>query len=127
MKKALFKNSFITGTLFLTIAGVLTRIIGFFYRIFLSRMIGAEGLGIYQLIAPITALGFAITAAGIQTSISKFVSMEIGKNNLRRKAISCHRTCSFFVLISAHKRLIMGKCGLDCPSLDGRRPLYSVT
>lgn len=44
-------------------------------------MIGAEGLGIYQLIAPITALGFAITAAGIQTSISKFVSMEIGKNN----------------------------------------------
>lgn len=75
------KSSFITGTLLLTIAGVLTRIIGFFYRIFLSRTIGAEGLGIYQLISPVMALGFAVTAAGIQTSISKFVSMEIGKKN----------------------------------------------
>lgn len=75
------KSSFITGTLLLTIAGVLTRIIGFFYRIFLSRVIGAEGLGIYQLLSPVTALGFAITAAGIQTAISRFVSTEIGKKN----------------------------------------------
>ena len=55
--------------------------IGFFYRIFLSRTIGAEGLGIYQLIAPVTAICFAFTAAGIQTSISKFVSMEVGRKN----------------------------------------------
>lgn len=75
------KSTFITGTLLLTIAGVFTRIIGFFYRIFLSRMIGAEGIGIYQLISPVMALGFALTAAGIQTSISKFVSTEIGKRN----------------------------------------------
>lgn len=81
MPKASVKKTFITGTLFLTIAGVLTRIIGFFYRIFLSRMIGAEGLGIYQLISPVSALGFAFTAAGIQTSISKFVSMEMGNKN----------------------------------------------
>lgn len=76
------KSSFITGTLLLTFAGVLTRIIGFFYRIFLSRVIGAEGIGIYQLTSPVMALGFAITATGIQTSISRFVSTEIGKKNL---------------------------------------------
>ena len=75
------KKTLITGTLLLTAAGVLTRIIGFFYRIFLSRLIGAEGLGIYQLVSPVTALGFALTAAGIQTSISRFVSMEAAKKN----------------------------------------------
>lgn len=75
------KNSFITGTLLLTFAGVLTRIIGFFYRIFLSRTIGAEGLGIYQLLSPVMALGYAVTAAGIQTAISRFVSTELGKKN----------------------------------------------
>ena len=58
------KSTLLTGTLFLTLAGILTRIIGFFYRIFLSRTIGAEGLGIYQLIAPVTAICFAFTAAG---------------------------------------------------------------
>ena len=75
------KVHFLTGTSFFTLAGILTRIIGFFYRIFLSRTIGAEGLGIYQLIAPVTAICFAFTAAGIQTSISKFVSMEVGRKN----------------------------------------------
>lgn len=40
------KNPLIAGTLLLTAAGFLSRILGFFYRIFLSRAVGAEGLGI---------------------------------------------------------------------------------
>ena len=72
------KNPLITGTLLMTAAGVLIRIIGFFYRIFLSRTIGAEALGIYQLIGPVFSLCFALTASSIQTSISKFVGDAIG-------------------------------------------------
>lgn len=80
MKQSRFRNStFITGTLLLTFTGVLSRIIGFFYRIFLSRTIGAEGLGIYQLIFPVLTLCISLSAAGIQTSISKFVAEEQGK------------------------------------------------
>ena len=73
-------NSFLTGTLLLTITGVLSRIIGFFYRIFLSRTIGAEGLGIYQLIFPVLTLCISFTSSGIQTSISKYVAQEQGSN-----------------------------------------------
>lgn len=62
----------------MTAAGVLSRVIGFFYRIFLSRTIGAEALGIYQLIGPVFSLCFALTASSIQTSISKFVGDAIG-------------------------------------------------
>ena len=47
------KNPLITGTILLTGAGFLSRILGFFYRIFLSRAIGAEGLGVYQMVFPI--------------------------------------------------------------------------
>ena len=72
------KNPLITGTLLMTAAGVLSRIIGFFYRIFFSRTIGAEALGIYQLIGPVFSLCFALTASSIQTSISKFVGDAIG-------------------------------------------------
>lgn len=46
-------NPLIAGTLLLTVTGLSSRVIGFFYRIFLSRIIGAEGLGIYQLIFPV--------------------------------------------------------------------------
>lgn len=67
-------NSLIKGTLILTAAGFLSRIIGFFYRIFLSHTIGAEGMGIYQMVFPVFAISFSITGAGIQTAISRFVA-----------------------------------------------------
>lgn len=64
----------------MTASGIASRIIGFFYRIFLAQTIGAEALGIYQLIAPVFAMCFALTASSIQTSISKFVGDACGKN-----------------------------------------------
>lgn len=75
----LSSHPLITGALLLTLAGLLSRIIGFFYRIFLSHTIGAEGLGIYQLIFPIYALTFSLTAAGIQTALSKFVAEAVAR------------------------------------------------
>lgn len=56
----------------LTVTGIISRCIGFYYKIFLSREIGADGLGMYQLIFPIFALFLAVSSAGIQTSISRF-------------------------------------------------------
>ena len=68
------KNPVITGTLILTLAGSISRIIGFFYRIFLSHTIGADGIGLYQLAVPVSTLSFAISCAGIQTAISRFTA-----------------------------------------------------
>ncbi len=68
------KHPLIAGSLLLTMAGFASRFIGFFYRIYLSRLFGEEGMGIYQLIGPVIALSFSLTAAGFQTSISKFVA-----------------------------------------------------
>lgn len=68
------KNPVVFGTLLLTSAGILSKIIGFFYRIFLSRVIGAEGLGIYQLIFPISTICFSITVSGLNTALSKYIA-----------------------------------------------------
>lgn len=71
------KNShhpLIMGTLILTATGLLSRVIGFFYRIYLSRLFGEEGMGIYQLLSPVLSLAFSLTAAGYQTAISKLVA-----------------------------------------------------
>jgi len=69
-------NPLVAGTIILTATGFLSRFIGFFYRIFLSRLFGAEGMGIYQLISPVLALSFSLTVAGMQTAISKYVAGE---------------------------------------------------
>ena len=40
--RLLKRNTIVKGTLILTIAGVITRFVGFFYRIFLSNAMAAE-------------------------------------------------------------------------------------
>lgn len=70
------KNPLLIGTVILTVTGLLSRFIGFFYRIFLSQTFGAEGMGIYQLISPVLALSFSLTVSGMQTAISKYVASE---------------------------------------------------
>lgn len=67
------------GTIILTATGFLTRIIGFFYRIYLSRLFGEEGMGIYQLLSPVLSLSFSLTAAGYQTAISKLVAEQAAR------------------------------------------------
>ncbi len=68
------KEKLLKGTLFLTIAGIITRVAGFLYRIFLANILGETELGIYQLIFPIYSICFTLYAAGLQTAVSQVVS-----------------------------------------------------
>ena len=105
------KSAIIKGTLILTAAGLLTRIIGFIYRIYLSNALGAEQLGIYQLIFPVYGICHTLYASGIQTAISKLVA-ETGagaKKGGSRRILLCGAalsfclalTCSLFLYLNA--------------------------
>lgn len=83
----LVRNSLFTNALLLTVAGIFCRVIGFFFRIYLSRTFGAENIGIYQLIGPIMALAYSLTVAGFQTAISKLVASN--ENGLFIFSIGC--------------------------------------
>jgi stage V sporulation protein B len=52
---------------------------GIFYRIFLSRTIGAEDLGIFNMVHPVYGICFALRAGSIQTAISRFVAADVQK------------------------------------------------
>lgn len=103
------KNPLITGTIILTVTGFASRFIGFFYRIFLSRLFGAEGMGIYQLISPVLALSFSLTAAGIQTAISKYVAGETVSKDYRSSAL--HLFTGFVLSMAAS---ILCTIGIYC-------------
>lgn len=72
--KNMSDHPLITGTLILTLTGLVSRLIGFFYRIYLSRIFGEENMGIYQLISPVISLTFALSAAAYQTAVSKLTA-----------------------------------------------------
>lgn len=68
------KQSFIKGAIILLIAGILNRILGFIPRITLPRIIGAEGVGIYQLSYPFLILLLTIITGGIPLAIAKWIA-----------------------------------------------------
>ncbi|PHV72074.1 polysaccharide biosynthesis protein [Sporanaerobium hydrogeniformans] len=68
------KKSLITGTLILTFASLITRLLGFVFRVYMSNVMGAEGMGLYQLLFPIYMLLWAASSAGISLAISKMVA-----------------------------------------------------
>ncbi len=88
----------IKGAMILTIASIITRALGFLYRIFLSNLIGAEGMGIFQLIFPVLTFCIALSCGGIQIAVSRFV------------AESRSRAHSFAVLISSLVMSLLISC-----------------
>ncbi len=75
------KKTFITGAIILIVAGFITRIIGFIYRIYLSNLIGAEGMGLYQLIVPIYSLIILTITSGVSIAVSKMIAEQAAQGN----------------------------------------------
>ncbi|MGI6706043.1 MAG: putative polysaccharide biosynthesis protein [Clostridia bacterium] len=90
------KKSFIRGAAVLGFAGFLGKIIGAFYRIPLTNIIGPAGMGLYQIAYPIYAFLLVVSTTGIPTAISKMVSARLAVGN-RKGAHEVFRT-SFKVL-----------------------------
>ena len=67
---------FSTATLITTLS-IAERGLGFFYRVVLSRLIGAEGLGLYQIALSLFAVFLTIGTGGIPVSVSRLLA----KNN----------------------------------------------
>ena len=81
------KNQLIFGAFILTAAGLACRFAGFIYRIFLSNQLGAEGMGIYQLVFPVYGLCMSLCCGSIQTALSRFIARE--KSAKRRTYFFC--------------------------------------
>lgn len=81
--------SIIYGTVVLTGVSFLCRGIGFFYRTFISQTFGEEGMGIYQLTAPVMSMAFSLCCAGFQTSISRYVAAKSDEENTSLRFLFC--------------------------------------
>ncbi|UFJ39011.1 stage V sporulation protein B [Brevibacillus humidisoli] len=68
------KQSFFYGTVILIITGAITKILGFLNRIILSRLIGAEGMGLYQMVVPLLYFLITLTTFGLPVAIAKQVA-----------------------------------------------------
>ena len=68
-----------------TIFSVITRTLGFFFRIFLSRELGAFGIGIFQIASSILGIFMTVIASGIPLTTAKLVAKYETHNNLKKR------------------------------------------
>ncbi len=68
------KKNFLRGALVLSIAGAISKLLGAIYRIPLARLLGGEGMGLYQMAYPIYTTILALATAGVPVAISVLVS-----------------------------------------------------
>lgn len=81
--KLLSKDTFLKGALILTVAGIVVKLIGSVNRILLSRLLGGEGIGLYQMAYPIYLLALSISSAGIPVAISIIVAEKVALGDWR--------------------------------------------
>lgn len=74
------KSKFIKSTIILIIGGFLTKILGMFIKIVMTRLLGTKGIGTYMLISPTFTLLIGLASLGMPVAISKLVA-EDKRNN----------------------------------------------
>ncbi len=75
------KDKFLRGAMILTLGGLMVKVIGSVNRILLSRLLGGEGIGLYQMAYPVYLLMLSISSAGIPVAISIIVSEKVAKGD----------------------------------------------
>lgn len=71
------KKDFVSGAAILGAAGIMVKLMGFFFRIPLGRMIGAGGMGDYAPAYDVYAFVLVIATAGIPVAVSKLVAERV--------------------------------------------------
>lgn len=74
------------SAVFLTVFSVASQLLGFGYRVGLSRMVGAEVMGLYQLVMPVYSVLMSLTAVGLTAAVSNLSSRYLALGNSRAVA-----------------------------------------
>lgn len=74
MSNKIKNNIFLKSTLVLLFGGIIGKLVGFVLRIIVTRKLGPEGMGLYSLLAPTSALLSVIATLSYPTALSKIIS-----------------------------------------------------
>jgi stage V sporulation protein B len=105
-----------------TIFSIITRLLGFFFRVFISRKLGAEGLGLYQMATSVLGIFMTLISSGIPLTTAKFVSKYETNNDLvkRNKVVSSALIICLLLSIASSIIIILLKSIWDIVLTDNR-------
>ena len=105
-----------------TIFSVITRLLGFFFRIFLSRKLGSVGLGLYQMATSVLGIFMTLISSGIPLTTAKMVSKYESQNDLvkRNKVVTSSLVIALIVATLSSLLILMLKSVWNLILTDSR-------
>lgn len=99
----------------ITLFSIITRFLGFIFRIFLSRKLGAEGMGIYQIATSIVGVFMTLVASGLPLTTAKLVAKYEHDARLKEKHVTTTTSTVIALIISiiSCSILLIGHKGLE--------------
>jgi len=94
-------GSLLYGASVLTLTGLTTQLIGFIYRILLSRAVGAEAMGIYHLVISAYSVMLSVCLSGLTTASLRLSAGMYALGRKARCARLIKKLLSIFFLLSA--------------------------
>lgn len=71
------KTIFIKNAIILTVSALILRFAGIIFKVWIAKLIGSEGVGLYQLIFSFYMLAATFATSGISTAVTRLVSEEL--------------------------------------------------
>ena len=97
------KDGIIKGAFSLGVGAFICKILGAFYRIPLTNLLGSYGLGLYQMVFPVYALLLDFSGAGLPSALSRIIAMQenkdIASKRLLKSSIKLFLTLGIFACI----------------------------
>lgn len=100
-------SSLLAGTVLLTAVGLFSQLVGFLYRILLSRIIGAEVMGLYQLVMPVYSMLMSMTAVGLTVAVSTLSAKYHALGDPGAIRITLRRATGCFFLVAVPLGLLI--------------------
>ena len=83
-----------------TAISVATRFISFIFKIYISRKLGAEIMGVYQICLSVFMLFVSLAASGLPVTLSRFTAETQATGNLNRQKASVSTALLLSLMIS---------------------------
>ena len=79
------KQNIYRSAALVTVLATIEKALSFFYRIVLSRVIGAEGLGIYQICLSVFAVFLTAASSGIPVTVSRLIAKSSAEGDVKSR------------------------------------------
>lgn len=107
LKKKSSGQSFLTGALIISLAGMVVKVISMLFRIPLTNLVGSTGMGYYSVAYSVYNFMITIAASGLSVAVSKIVAESVASGRYKDIKTVIKVSFSTFIAIGALLTLIV--------------------